>query len=130
MKSTVIDEQGDVRCPVCGAVNSFTVKRTGKAKLVGGLAVGVGALAAPKRLQCNGCGTNLKRGSASKPNSLASRAEKAQQQRQDFKRNRKARRSDEALSPAERAATYGNPLDRWFAKRRFERQAARESSDR
>lgn len=62
MKKTVIDEDGDVRCPKCGARNSFTVKRTGKAKLVGIATVGAGALVMPKRLKCNGCGTNLKRG--------------------------------------------------------------------
>lgn len=60
MKTTKVDENGDVRCPKCGARNAFTSKRTGKAKLLGGLAVGVGALAAPKRLQCQGCGTYLK----------------------------------------------------------------------
>jgi hypothetical protein len=64
MKATRVDSDGNVVCPKCGAKNSFTVKRTGKAKLMGGLAVGVGALAAPKRLKCNGCGTNLKRSSA------------------------------------------------------------------
>lgn len=61
MKKTVVDEEGDVRCPKCGARNSFTVKRTGKAKWGVGLTLGVGALAAPKRLKCNGCGANLKR---------------------------------------------------------------------
>ena len=60
MKSTRVDENGDVRCPKCGAKNSFSVKRTGRAKVLGGLAVGVGALAAPKRLQCQGCGSYLK----------------------------------------------------------------------
>ncbi len=58
MKSTEIDENGDVRCPKCGARNSFTAKRTGKAKL---MTLGVAMLAAPKRLKCNGCGANLKR---------------------------------------------------------------------
>lgn len=62
MKSTIITENGEVACPRCGAVNSFTPKRTGKAKLLGAATVGVGALLAPKRLKCNGCGTNLKRG--------------------------------------------------------------------
>jgi phage FluMu protein Com len=62
MKTTVVDGDGNVACPHCGARNSFTVKRTGKAKLMGGLTVGLGALAAPKRLKCNGCGKNLKRG--------------------------------------------------------------------
>jgi len=37
-------------------------KRTGKAKWVGVLTVGVGVAAMPKRLKCNGCGENLKRG--------------------------------------------------------------------
>lgn len=62
MKKTVIDEEGDVRCPKCGAKNSFTVKRTGKAKWAGAVTLGVGALVMPKRLKCNGCGANLKRG--------------------------------------------------------------------
>ncbi|MGZ4560255.1 MAG: hypothetical protein ACXVXJ_04670 [Mycobacteriaceae bacterium] len=60
MKSVEVTEDGDVRCPHCGARNQFTAKRTGKAKLVGGLTLGVGALAAPKRLKCHGCGYNLK----------------------------------------------------------------------
>lgn len=60
MKSTQVDENGDVRCPKCGAKNSFALKRTGKAKLVGVATVGVGALAMPKRAKCLGCGTNLK----------------------------------------------------------------------
>jgi hypothetical protein len=60
VKTTRVDSQGNVRCPVCGAINSFTVKRTGKGKLVLGVA-------APKRLKCNGCGTNLKRGGANSP---------------------------------------------------------------
>lgn len=63
MKSTVVDESGDVRCPKCGARNSFTVKRTGKAKLIAGVATGgVGIALMPKRLKCNGCGANLRRG--------------------------------------------------------------------
>jgi DNA-directed RNA polymerase subunit RPC12/RpoP len=69
MKSTTIDENGDVRCPKCGARNAFTSKRTGKAKWATGLATvvtfGAAAVVAPvvipKRLKCNGCGTNLKR---------------------------------------------------------------------
>lgn len=60
MKSTVVDEYGDVVCPYCGAKNSFTSKRSGKAKVGLGLTVGVGALLAPKRLQCQGCGKYLK----------------------------------------------------------------------
>lgn len=64
MKRTQVDETGDVRCPKCGARNSFTVKRTGKAKFVGVVTLGVGVVAMPKRLKCNGCGTNLKRAGA------------------------------------------------------------------
>jgi hypothetical protein len=53
MKSTYVDGQGNVRCPACGAVNSFTVERTGKkAKWAAGLTIGLGALAMPKRLKC------------------------------------------------------------------------------
>ena len=64
MKSTQVDADGNVTCPNCGAVNSFTVKRSGKAK--GAMAlVALPAIAlAPKRLQCNGCGAMLKRGTA------------------------------------------------------------------
>jgi ribosomal protein S27E len=71
MKSTVVDEDGTVRCPVCGAVNSFMQKRTGKAKIIGVATVGVGAVAMPKRLKCNGCGTNLKRGDPPKMSGAA-----------------------------------------------------------
>lgn len=67
MKSTkVIDDQ--VKCPVCGAVNSFTVKRTGKAKVLTGLVALPLIAVAPKRLRCNGCGTNLKTGTAPRSN--------------------------------------------------------------
>ena len=60
MKTTRVDAEGNVRCPVCGAIDSFTVKRTGKGKLVAGLL-------APKLLKCNGCGTNLKRSGINYP---------------------------------------------------------------
>jgi DNA-directed RNA polymerase subunit RPC12/RpoP len=63
VKRTVVDAAtGDVVCPYCGARNNFVSKRTGKAKIVGVATVGVGVLAMPKRLKCNGCGSNLKRG--------------------------------------------------------------------
>lgn len=62
MKSTIVDAEGIVRCPVCNARDSFTTKRTGKAKVMGVATLGVGMAAMPKRLKCNGCGTNLKRG--------------------------------------------------------------------
>lgn len=64
MRSTVVDEEGNVKCPSCGATNSFTAKRTGKAKMAGAAAGGVGILVMPKRLKCNGCGANLKRDTA------------------------------------------------------------------
>lgn len=68
MKSTYVDPTtGDVVCPVCGARNQFTVKRTAKAKWTGIATVGVGMAAMPKRLSCNGCGSNLKRGGGSAP---------------------------------------------------------------
>jgi hypothetical protein len=68
MKSTYVDPKtGDVVCPVCGARNQFTVKRTAKAKWAGVPTLGIGTLALPKRLSCNGCGTNLKRGGGSAP---------------------------------------------------------------
>jgi hypothetical protein len=54
MKATTVDTDGTVRCPVCGAT-SFTSKRTIKGKLAAGVL-------APKRLKCDGCGTDLKRG--------------------------------------------------------------------
>lgn len=63
MKSTWVDHDGNVRCPKCGG-KQFTSKRTGKAKWAGVLTVGVGVLAMPKRLKCQGCGQNLKTGSA------------------------------------------------------------------
>ena len=74
MKRTVVDRaSGDVVCPSCGARNNFVSKRTGKAKLIGVATVGVGVVAMPKRLKCNGCGTNLKRGrvAAAAPSDLA-----------------------------------------------------------
>lgn len=55
MKETTVDSQGRVRCPRCGA-SDFSDKRTVKGKVLGG------AVLAPKRLKCRGCGANLKRG--------------------------------------------------------------------
>ena len=52
MKSTTVDENGDVRCPKCGA-RSFSQKRSVKGKMMGGVL-------APKRLKCQGCGKMLK----------------------------------------------------------------------
>lgn len=52
MKSTKVDDDGEVRCPKCGA-KSFAQKRTVKGKLMAGPM-------APKRIKCLGCGTMLK----------------------------------------------------------------------
>lgn len=93
MKSTYVDSEGRVRCPVCGAANSFTSKRTGKAKLAGAVTVGVGALAAPKRLKCDGCGTNLKRGSVD----AGRRLKNAREESADLRAERRALR-DSGLS--------------------------------
>lgn len=56
MRTTQVDEDGNVRCPKCGA-NAFTSKRTVAGKMAAGLL-------APKRLKCQGCGTNLRTGSS------------------------------------------------------------------
>lgn len=85
MKSTFIDQNGDVRCPNCGARNNFVSKRTAKAKWATGVAavatLGIAAAAAPvvipKRLKCNGCGANLKRGGAVMPVTPAPQTEAA-----------------------------------------------------
>jgi hypothetical protein len=62
MKSTVVSATGSVRCPNCGAY-SFRAQRTAKAKLAGVAVAGIVGLAVmPKRLKCDGCGTNLRRG--------------------------------------------------------------------
>lgn len=72
MKSTIVEPDGTVRCPVCKGT-SFTLKRTAKAKVLGVATIGVGALAMPKRVYCMGCGANLKPGSppATKPAAAA-----------------------------------------------------------
>ena len=62
MKSTVVGADGQVRCPKCKAVSSFTPKRSVKGKVIGIGTLGVGAVVVPKRLKCNGCGTMLKAG--------------------------------------------------------------------
>jgi hypothetical protein len=59
MKQMRVDPDGTLHCPVCNG-SQFAFKRTAKAKVMGGLAVGVGALAAPKRAHCLGCGADLK----------------------------------------------------------------------
>lgn len=55
-------DDGTLRCPNCGGT-SFDAKRSGKAKAIGVVTVGVGALLAPKsRVKCETCGTVFKRG--------------------------------------------------------------------
>lgn len=54
MRSTQVNEAGDVVCPKCSA-KSFSQKRSAKGKMTMGFM-------APKRLKCNGCGQMLKRG--------------------------------------------------------------------
>jgi hypothetical protein len=53
MRRTKVDQQGNVRCPKCGATGGFVQKRTIKGK------IGFGILA-PKRLKCLGCGAMMK----------------------------------------------------------------------
>jgi large subunit ribosomal protein L7/L12 len=77
MKSTVIDADGNVTCPNCGAKNNFTSKRSGKAKGWGIATIGVFAVAMPKRLQCQGCGTYLKTGGMAARSTTSTRAASA-----------------------------------------------------
>jgi uncharacterized Zn finger protein (UPF0148 family) len=53
MKATVVEADGTVRCPTCGAT-TFTSGRTAKGLIAGGIVF------APRRLKCAGCGTHLK----------------------------------------------------------------------
>ncbi|MGZ4560422.1 MAG: hypothetical protein ACXVXJ_05515 [Mycobacteriaceae bacterium] len=113
MKSTEVDADGTVRCPKCGA-NTFMTKRTVKGKIMGG------ALLVPKRLKCNGCGTNLKRGgSRTKPKAYTTPApETAPTSRAPHKQTftervaedtakRKAEKSERVAARAARKATKG-----------------------
>lgn len=53
---------GTLACPDCGGTD-FKAKRSTRAKVLGGAAVGVGALLAPKsRVECVACGETFKRG--------------------------------------------------------------------
>jgi ssDNA-binding Zn-finger/Zn-ribbon topoisomerase 1 len=60
VKRVEVTEDGAVECPKCGAQNQFARRRTGKARLMVAATGGVGALATSKKLQCMGCGKNLK----------------------------------------------------------------------
>lgn len=59
MQNVRINADGELYCPSCGA-RQFSNRRTRAAKLAAGATVGIGALAAPKRLQCLGCREYLK----------------------------------------------------------------------
>lgn len=54
MKNIGINAEGELVCPECMSKN-LSNRRTRSAKLLAGASVGVGALAAPKRLQCLAC---------------------------------------------------------------------------
>lgn len=95
MKSTIVDADGNVRCPVCGAANSFTSKRTAKAKVLGGAAVGVGALAAPKRLRCNGCGTYLKASGGDAKPALAERLDATSDRSREWSSRQRERNAEQ-----------------------------------
>ncbi|MEX5713609.1 hypothetical protein AB1484_36805 [Parafrankia sp. FMc6] len=59
MKKGVLDEDGAVRCPKCRST-SFRLKRSFKAKAALIPTVGIGTLAAPKRIKCLACGELFK----------------------------------------------------------------------
>jgi DNA-directed RNA polymerase subunit RPC12/RpoP len=63
VKDILVDSDGEFRCPKCGG-KQFERKRTGKAKLMAGVTVGVGALAVPKRMRCLVCGEYSETGKA------------------------------------------------------------------
>lgn len=63
MKGTVVDAQGVVRCPYCGAANSFTAQRRRRAKV----AFGALSLFGAPKLRCNGCGRFTKPGDGPEP---------------------------------------------------------------
>ena len=55
MEDVRVDSEGTFRCWNCGGKN-FQAKRTGRAKVIGVAAVGIGALATQKKLKCRQCG--------------------------------------------------------------------------
>lgn len=63
MEDVQVDDEGDLRCPRCGA-RAFRQKRSLAAKLALVPTVGIGTLAAPKRLKCLACGVLLRAGNA------------------------------------------------------------------
>jgi uncharacterized Zn finger protein (UPF0148 family) len=105
MKSTIVGEDGSVRCPECGAADSFTAQRTKKAKSTFGLA---SLIAAPK-LRCNGCGTYLTPGATLSDKLTAKKdrekirqnTAKIRQNREEIRDLRALRREKGQLSKAE-----------------------------
>jgi hypothetical protein len=75
MKSTTVDSDGTVRCPVCRSTQ-FALKRTVKAKVLGVATVGIGVLAMPKRAHCMGCGADLRM--AAQPDAAAAQTSLAE----------------------------------------------------
>ncbi|HWC22772.1 MAG TPA: hypothetical protein VG502_10780 [Flexivirga sp.] len=146
MKETQVDQDGRVRCPVCGGAD-FSDKRTGKAKLgaagLGVLTLGVGgalaAAAAPKRLKCRGCGENLKRGGGPyKPRkgmpgyvepAKPSGADKLAASRAKLEASRAGRDRAKAEREARRASRGAHEVDEKLARQRLmaEREAARKN---
>lgn len=56
MRDVLMNADGELVCPHCGAKQQFSYRRTAVGKVAMGVSVGlVGALALPKRLQCLGC---------------------------------------------------------------------------
>lgn len=64
MRDVQRDNEGDLRCPNCGARGAFRSKRSFAAKALLIPTVGIGTLAAPRRLKCLSCGELLRAGHA------------------------------------------------------------------
>jgi len=60
VKRTIVDDNGDDRCPECGAKNNFVSQRSV------GKVVALGVLGAKPRLQCVGCGAHVQPGRLAK----------------------------------------------------------------
>lgn len=63
MKDIRVDSDGELRCWNCGQ-RSFKEKRTMRAKVAGGVTVGVGMMATKKKMQCRVCNEYNDTGSA------------------------------------------------------------------
>lgn len=60
MQNILINEQGALVCPACGAVDNFDNRRRGLSKLAVAPTGALSVLVLPKRMQCLGCRTYLK----------------------------------------------------------------------